>query len=65
MEDLTSMTEDELAEARIRLDEQMQGLRQQKKAIQDEIDRRRSEPQGAYTISNAGGIESEEGVGND
>lgn len=63
--DYITMTEDELAEERIRLDEEMQALRMKKKSIQEEIDRRRSVTQNAYTIMNAGGIESEEGVGNE
>ena len=40
----TEMTDDELAEARIALDEQMQELRAEKKKIQDEIDRRYVKP---------------------
>lgn len=61
------MTEGELADARIALDEQIAALRADKKAIQDEVDKRRAAErsgQAAVTISGAGGIESDEKVGN-
>lgn len=62
---LSQMTNDELAEERIRLDEQIADLRDRKKAIQDEVDRRLQSPAGdAHTIADAGGIESQEEVGN-
>jgi hypothetical protein len=58
------MTDDELAEERIKLDEQIAVLRAEKKKIQDEVDRRQSSPAGGdYVIANAGGIDSSEEVG--
>ena len=38
------MTDEELAKARISLDEQIQALRAEKKKIQDEVDRRYVKP---------------------
>lgn len=74
------MTEDELADARIALDEQIAALRAEKKAIQHIVDKRRKaesespgdatpakkDPLSSFagaTISGAGGIESDEKVG--
>jgi uncharacterized protein (DUF342 family) len=58
------MTLDELAEARIKLDEQMAKLRQEKKKIQNEVDLRQvAGPSTGHAITHAGGIESSEEVG--
>lgn len=60
------MSEEELADARMALDEQVAVLRSEKKLIQNEVDKRRAAERkgaGAINISNAGGIESEEKVG--
>lgn len=68
MKDLKKMSEDELAAMRAEADEKIVELRNLKKAVQDEIDRRSLEkfaqglPPG-YTIAKVGGIESEEKVG--
>lgn len=63
---LAQMNDDELAKERIALDEQITVLRAKKKAIQDEVDRRLQNPtaNGAHNIADAGGIESQEKVGN-
>lgn len=61
---LSQMTDEELAAERIELDQQIAVLRGKKKAIQDEVDRRMGGAQAGHSISNAGGIESQEEVGN-
>ncbi len=61
------MTENELAEARIAFDQQMQALREEKRLIQQEVNRRRVIEREAldklhraeYEILNAGNIPSE------
>lgn len=52
---LKAMTDEELAEERIRLDQQMGKLREQKKLIQDEVDRRQVPIVNANHIIRLGG----------
>ncbi len=65
--DYKDMTDNELVEARIQLDEQIQALRAEKKAIQDVVDARlkaANPVSEGTTLSDVGGIESEEQLGN-
>lgn len=64
MKNYSKMTLDELADARIKFDKEIQKLRQEKKKIQDEVDRRQvAGPDTGHAITNAGDIESSEEVG--
>lgn len=71
MADYENMTEDELAQARIDIDAQIAALRAEKKAIQTVVDQWRLQERlqaaglAPINLENVGGIESQEGVGND
>jgi len=52
---LQDMTDEELAEERIRLDQEMGELRAQKKLIQDEVDRRYTPPASGPGVHQIGG----------